>query len=86
MQQPDYTVNALCALMCISRGSVYTLIGNGAFPNAYSIGGRWRIPHTDVEAYREANRVDTTPIAVPKYSPKVGSNHGYIYKPGDRVV
>jgi excisionase family DNA binding protein len=44
--------------LAISRSTASGLLQNGSFPNAFRLdGGAWRIPRSDVEAFKAARRV-----------------------------
>lgn len=40
----------------LHRNTVTRLLQSGAFPKAFQAGGRWRIPSSDVEAFKEERR------------------------------
>ena len=56
-KQQILTMRELAAKLRCSRGTAHTLITNGAFPNAFQLGNRWRIPAEDVAAYKQKNKV-----------------------------
>ena len=52
LTMPELTDKIRC-----SRQTAHTLISNGAFPNAFQVGNRWRIPAEDVAAFKQKNKV-----------------------------
>jgi excisionase family DNA binding protein len=47
----------------ISRSTASVMLQRGSFPNAFRLDGRaWRIPRSDVEAFKAARRVKPTQV------------------------
>ncbi|MBA4358894.1 MAG: hypothetical protein C0405_14335 [Desulfovibrio sp.] len=52
---PGRNRRQVCASLGCSRSYFYVLLDNGAFPNAYFLGGSVRVPQSDVDEYRTRN-------------------------------
>lgn len=50
----DLTAKDVAHILTVSVGWVQDRCNDGSFPNAYKLSGRasWRIPQSDIEAYR----------------------------------
>ena len=52
---PDYTVGEVMNEMSAGRSVIDTIIGNGKL-RGYKLGGQWRVPHVEVQAYKVRNQ------------------------------
>ena len=57
MGTDDLTVEELADDLRIHRKVAERYVRGGQFPNAFKVGRDWRIPRSDVEAYKAARRV-----------------------------
>ena len=60
IDDPDLTVGQVADMLQLSERTVRRYLAARDFPNAYRLGerlgGGWRIPREDVDAYRRARR------------------------------
>lgn len=58
MEQKRLSTTAVGALLGYSHDKVRLMCEQGKFPNATrdGVGGHWRVPESDVEAFKQASR------------------------------